>query len=77
MTALTTLLCSLPALAADTLIENARLVTGTSQGILTGASVLVRDGRIVSLAAQGRPTETATAVEVIDAAGAYVTAGFF
>ena len=77
LTVLTTLLCSLPALAADTLIENARLVTGTSQGILTGASVLVRDGRIVSLAAQGRPTETATDAEVIDAAGAYVTAGFF
>jgi imidazolonepropionase-like amidohydrolase len=68
---------ALPSMAADILVENARLVTGTRQGILTGASLLVRDGRIVSIAAQGRPKGMAAGAEVINADGAYVTAGFF
>jgi imidazolonepropionase-like amidohydrolase len=74
---ITTLVFALPSMAADVLVENARLVTGTSQGILTGASLLVRDGRIVSIAAQGRPKGVAADAEVINADGAYVTAGFF
>ncbi len=62
-----------PAAAGDLLVKGGRLVTGTDKGILEDASVLVRNGKIVAVGA----ALDAPGAEVIDAAGRYVTVGFF
>ncbi|XOV90374.1 MAG: amidohydrolase family protein [Pseudomonadota bacterium] len=65
-------LLALPAQAADLLLKGGRLVTGTEMGVLEGASVLVRDGKIVEVGME----ILAPGAEVIDAAGRTVTVGF-
>lgn len=61
-----------PAFAQNLVITNARVVDGTGRVIERG-SVVVRDGKIVSVAAG---TATADRAQVIDAKGATVMPGF-
>jgi len=68
------LLCPLPARAESLVIRNARIVTLTEQGILEGAEILIRDGRIARVGDVGQAPAEATE---IDAAGGSVTPGLF
>ena len=70
---LTTILVA-PLAGADLLITNARLVTGTDQGTLINASVRIADGLITAV---DTTAVNLAATEIVDAAGAYVTTGFF
>jgi len=70
---LTTILVA-PLAGADLLITNARLVTGTDQGTLINASVRIADGLITAV---DTTSVNLAATEIVDAAGAYVTTGFF
>jgi imidazolonepropionase-like amidohydrolase len=74
VTALMATLLAVPLAAADVLITNARLVTGTDQGTLLNAAVRINKGLIADVETDAN---NATATEVVDANGAYVTAGFF
>ena len=58
--------------AKSLLITNATVQTATAQGVLSKASVLVDDGKIVAI----NPSNQVTADEVIDAQGKILTPGF-
>lgn len=62
-----------PAAAQTVAIQNARIVTGGSQGVIENGDVIVRDGAI---AAVGRDLDVPDGATVIDASGRIVTAGF-
>jgi imidazolonepropionase-like amidohydrolase len=59
------------ALAADLLIQNVRLIDGTGAAPRTGASILIRGGRIAEIGA----AITAAGVPTLDADGATVISG--
>ena len=60
--------------AASVLIRNATVHTMGTPGVLTGADILVTDGRIAAI---GPNVQAPAGAEVIDAAGRPVTPGFF
>ena len=64
----------LPAAAQGLAIVHARAWTGTSETPVEDATILVRDGRIVSVARGAAPP---AGMEVLDAGGRPVTAGLF
>ena len=63
-----------PGLAQTIVITNGRVVTNTDAGVLENASVVVRDGVIVSV---GETVEGEPGATVIDAAGGWITPGLF
>ncbi len=63
---------AVPPQPEDVLVTNATIWTGESAGVLSGADLLVRDGRI---AAVGVGLEAPGGARVIDATGKHVTAG--
>ncbi|WP_404337500.1 amidohydrolase family protein [Sphingomonas sp. MMS12-HWE2-04] len=63
-----------PAAAQNIVITNAKLVVGDGSAPIEGATVVIRDGRVVSAGAGGAAPAGA---RVIDAAGRYVTPGIF
>ena len=65
---------TVPAAAQTYAVTNGRVVTNTDAGILENATVVIRDGDIVAVAAGAEVPEDAT---VIDAAGGWVTPGLF
>ncbi len=69
--ALCLLLCATPAMAAETLIKNAQVMT-VSQGTIANGSVLIRDGKIVAV---GKSVTAAPDATVIDAGGKWLTPG--
>ncbi|MBM3818706.1 MAG: amidohydrolase family protein, partial [Acidimicrobiia bacterium] len=66
------LLSAAPAFAQTVVITNARVIDGTGR-VLERGSVVVRDGKIVSVAAGNQP---AGGAQVIDAKGMTVMPGF-
>lgn len=69
-----TLLATAPSALAQTIaISGGRVVTNTSQGIIENGTVVIRDGRVVSVGTGGAPPGATT----IDAAGKWVTPGLF
>lgn len=67
------LLLSLPAVAADYLIKNGRLITASEAGVISQGDILIRDGKIEQVGTELR----APGATVIDASGAWVTPGLF
>lgn len=63
---------TLPMSAQDFAIQNAKIWTGTDQGLIESGSVLVRDGEIVAV---GDGIEIPASVETVDANGRWVTPG--
>lgn len=63
-----------PAFAETVLIDNGRVVTNTTAGVLEGGDVLIVDGRITQVAQNITPPRGA---RVIDARGHWVTPGAF
>lgn len=63
-----------PAFAEVVLIDNGRVVTNSSAGVLEGGDVLIVDGRITQVAQNITPPRGA---RVIDARGRWVTPGAF
>lgn len=61
-----------PAAAQDVAITNARLVVGDGSAPVEGATVVVRNGRVV---AAGSGVSAPAGIRTIDAAGRYVTPG--
>lgn len=68
------LACAAPAAAETVLIQNGRVVTNTSAGIIENGDVLIVDGRI---SAVGPNIAAPQGARVIDAAGKWVTPGAF
>jgi imidazolonepropionase-like amidohydrolase len=62
--------------SGDLLFTNATVIPGPGEPALRQASILVRDGRIVALAAGDRPPVAAD-TEVVDCTGKFITAGFW
>jgi imidazolonepropionase-like amidohydrolase len=67
------LLLAAPAFAQTTAITGGKVVTNTSQGIIENGTVLIRDGRIVSVGTGAPPANA----KVVDARGKWVTPGLF
>jgi imidazolonepropionase-like amidohydrolase len=67
-------LAAAPAAAQDVAITNARLVVGDGSAPVTGATVVVRGGRVV---AAGAGVAAPAGVPVVDAGGRWVTPGIF
>ena len=63
-----------PAMAQDVAITNAKLVIGDGSAPVEGGTVVVRGGKVV---AAGRGVAVPAGVQVVDAAGRYVTPGIF
>jgi imidazolonepropionase-like amidohydrolase len=63
-----------PAMAQDVAITNAKLVIGDGSAPVDGGTVVVRGGKVV---AAGRGVAVPAGVQVVDAAGRYVTPGIF
>jgi len=63
---------STPAVREDVLVRGATLWTGEAEGVLEGADLLVRDGRIAKI---GRGLDAPRGARVIDATGKHVTSG--
>ncbi|WP_144211774.1 amidohydrolase family protein [Shewanella donghaensis] len=57
--------------AATTAITNVKVYTSTEQGVLDGATVIIEDGKIISV-----NPDTVTADNTIDAQGSVLTPGF-
>lgn len=69
-----TLLATAPSALAQTVaITGGRVVTNTSQGVIENGTVVIRDGRVVSVGTGAGPAGATT----IDAAGKWVTPGLF
>ena len=60
-----------PAIAQTIAITNARIATGTGAAPIDGGTVVIRDGRIVSVGRGGAPA----GAEVLDAQGRWATPG--
>lgn len=69
----TTLLCAPAALAQPIAITGGKIVTNTSQGIIESGTVVIANGRVVSVGAGAAPA----GARVIDATGKWVTPGMF
>ncbi|WP_066720933.1 amidohydrolase family protein [Sphingomonas pituitosa] len=63
-----------PAMAQDVAITNAKLVIGDGSTPVEGGTVVVRGGKVV---AAGRGVAVPAGIQVVDAAGRYVTPGIF
>ena len=61
-----------PLPSTPVLIRNATVMTATDQGTIQGASVLLRDGKIVAV---GADVQASADVTVVDGAGKFVTPG--
>lgn len=70
--ALLSLSLALPTIAQDFAIQNAKIWTGTDQGLIESGSVLVENGEIVAV---GEVVQIPATVETIDADGRWVTPG--
>jgi len=69
-----TLLATAPTALAQTIaITGGRVVTNTNQGVIDNGTVVIRDGRVVSVGTGAAPAGATT----IDAAGKWVTPGLF
>jgi imidazolonepropionase-like amidohydrolase len=66
------LLMAAPALAQDVVVTNARLVIGDGSAPVEGATVVIRNGRVV---AAGAGVAAPQGVRTVDARGRYVTPG--
>lgn len=64
---------ALPATAQTVAITGGKAVTNTSQGVIENATVVIRNGRIVSIGTGAPPS----GAKVIDARGKWVTPGLF
>jgi len=64
-----------PALAQTTVINNGRVVTNTSAGIIENGSVVIRDGAIVAVGTDLQVEDDVTTI--IDAEGGWITPGLF
>jgi len=69
----TTLLCAPAALAQPVAITGGKIVTNTSQGVIENGTVVIDNGRVVSVGAGAAPA----GARVIDATGKWVTPGMF
>jgi len=69
----TTLLCAPAALAEPVAITGGKVVTNTSQGIIEKATVVIDNGRVISVGTAAPPA----GARVIDAKGKWVTPGLF
>lgn len=68
-----TLLCAPAALAQPVAITGGKIVTNTSQGVIENGTVVIDNGRVVSVGAGAAPA----GARVIDATGKWVTPGMF
>lgn len=64
-----------PASAQTLIINNGRVITNTSAGVIENGAVVIRDGVIVSVGDSGEVQDDS--IEVIDAQGGWITPGLF
>ena len=64
-----------PASAQTLVINNGRVITNTSAGVIENGAVVIRDGVIVSVGDSGEVQDDS--IEVIDAQGGWITPGLF
>lgn len=67
-------LLSSPAFAQTVFIDNAKVVTGTSDGILESADIIVRDGKVEAIGAE---LSAPAGAQTIAGEGSWVTPGLF